>query len=227
MKLIGVLHGIAAFRENIEEYVPERLPPSQEFVQTLRDTYQFQQFPVFLPNVQINTWYFMHGKYVDERGSFGISQLIMSPKGDSVATAHTDQSDVVLDHLINLMDTRFGYRLKQSRLKKIYWSNIVVEFEPGIEEALRQIAAIERIVTNGANKGRPFKIKSLTFGTSPTPTVAMVPNQDVIDFTDAVDFSIERRADQPFEQNRYFSSAPMRTEDHKKALQDIEKALLS
>jgi hypothetical protein len=39
-------------------------------------------------------------------------------------------------------------------------------------------------------------------------------------------FSIERRAEVPFRDNKYFSSAPLPTQDHVAILQEIEKALL-
>jgi hypothetical protein len=38
-------------------------------------------------------------------------------------------------------------------------------------------------------------------------------------------FTIERRADVPFVENKYFSTAPLPTDEHLKVLEDFEAAL--
>ena len=40
-----------------------------------------------------------------------------------------------------------------------------------------------------------------------------------------VSFTIERRAKQPFKNNLYYSTAPLRTNDHIKLLEDIEASI--
>ena len=39
-------------------------------------------------------------------------------------------------------------------------------------------------------------------------------------------FTLERRAEVPFTDNKYFSSAPLSTQDHIGILQEVEKALV-
>lgn len=223
MKLIGVMQGVSAYREIAEEYVPERLAALQDIVQTVKAAYQFQQSPHFHPNLPaITTLSFGNGRFLNGEAPFGVTQLVMTPKGDSVSTASTDQSDIVLDHLLELLDTKFGYRLRQSSKTKIYWSHVVVEFDAAIESSIKKLAAIEGIINKHSKKASAFKIKSLLFGTT---TSSLPPKADMIDILENQDFLIERRIDHPFEQNRYFSSAPMNTKDHIEALKEIEAAI--
>jgi len=225
MKVVGVLQGVSAYREIAEEYVPERQPPLQDIVQAIRAAYQFQNFPLFPPNIppaMMAILNFRNGRFADNDVTFGISQLVMSPKGDSVASTNTDQADLALEHLLDLMDAKFGYRLRQSSKTKIYWSHVVFEFDRGAEECARKIMSVEQIVTERVAKSKPFRFKGVLFGSS---TSQVPPNSDPIDILDAQDFVIERRADVPFEQNRYFSSAPLSTAAHLEALREIEDAL--
>lgn len=223
MKLIGILQGVAAYREIAEEYIPEIIPPLQNVVQLVRGEYQFQQFPVFAPNMPpaaITILNFNNGRFIHGETTLGITQLVMTPKGDSVAAASTDQADLVLEHLIDMLDAKLGYRLRQSTKTKIYWSHVVIEFDKGIEQYIDKFASAEEIITKRAAKGA-FKLKGLNFSTS-TSTSQGQPIIDPIDFLDAQDFIIERRVDYPFDQNRFFSSAPLSTKAHIEALQEIE-----
>jgi hypothetical protein len=225
MRVIGIIGGISAYREVQEEYIPERVPPMQDIVQLVRDTYQFIQFPVFLPGMQVpSVVNFAGGRFQDQNGAFAINQLLLTPKGDSVAATNTDQSDMVLDHLVNLFQTTFGYRLAEvvEHAPKIHWSHVVVEFDSGIEQFIGKIAAVEAVVTLHTGKAQPFRTKTISFGTSTSP---LPPTADTIDILENNDFVIERRIDRPFEENRFFSMAPLRTTDHIQALVDIETAL--
>jgi hypothetical protein len=56
----------------------------------------------------------------------------------------------------------------------------------------------------------PFKIKRLAFGHGDIAVTTAVPF--TLDLLEASDFVIERRAAEPYSENRYFCSAPMRTQ---------------
>lgn len=223
MEIIGVLQGMSAYREIQEEYIPERQAPLQDIIQVVRTAYQFQHFPVFGPNAPASvTLNFSQGRFVKNEMAFGITQLLMTPKGDAVVTTNTDQSDLALEHLLELLDTKFGYRLRQSSKTKIYWSHVVVEFDDAIEKYITKIGAIERTISQKVGNNRTFKFKGMAFGTS---TAAKLPGMDMIDMLDAQEFLIERRVDIPFEKNRFFCSAPLNTISHIEALREIESTL--
>jgi hypothetical protein len=222
MKLIGYMHGIAAFRETIEEFQPERGVIQRELVDLVRTTYDFQAFPIIQPGAPpLQVLSFSGGKFTSRRqdaheDSFAIGQLAMTLEGDAVITVTTEQADLVLDDLIRLLDKKLGFHLESSKKTKLYVSHVVVEFDKGLEEFISKLARIADII----NETRPgierFNLKRIVFG---MPDRAI---QDTITRLQMTDFLIERRVGRPFEENRYFCTAPMPTRDHIRALERIE-----
>ena len=70
-------------------------------------------------------------------------------------------------------------------------------------------------------KETEIALKRLAFG----PQTKGVHLQVSLENIDELDFTIERRSGRSFEDNRYFSSAPLRTSDHLVCLEQIEKLL--
>ena len=220
MKFIGHLQGFAVFREPMEEYAADKQPPISELIQFISSSYQFASYPVLRPGAALPTTFnFMGGRFPEEGNHFSINQLVMAAETDLAVTSSAYQSDLVLNHLITTLDETFGFRLRSSRITKSYVSNIVVEFERGIEEFIQKLARMEAAINEKRNPKLPrLKFKRLGFGAKGgTPA-----ETDPISAVEEAEFLIERRAGSPFEQNRYFCSAPMLTDDHLRVLEVIE-----
>ena len=218
MKLIGILHGIAAYREAQEEYSPPNGVDPRDQIELVKTAYQFQVFPTLMPgSPPPHPLNFISGKYSSGENIFNINQIMMVLEGDIVMAPDTDKADLVLENLISILDENLGYRLKTANKTKSYVSNVVVEFDKGLEEHLHVIARMEEEI-NASRPGKPsFKIKRIGFGGENS-----APLTDPLLAVEATEFLIERRASRPFSDNRYFSSAPLRTADHIQALERIE-----
>ena len=70
----------------------------------------------------------------------------------------------------------------------------------------------------------PFEIKRLAFGGGDVPNPQM-QLQPTIEAIERSDFLMERRAGAPYEVNRYFCAAPIKTAEHIKVLELIEREL--
>jgi len=70
----------------------------------------------------------------------------------------------------------------------------------------------------------PFEIKRQAFGGGgvPNPQMQLQPTIEAIERSD---FLMERRAGAPYEVNRYFCAAPIKTAEHIKVLELIEREL--
>lgn len=220
MKVIGFLQGFALFHEPVEEYSPEKQPPISDIIQLITTTYRFASFPVIQPGGDVpTTLNFIAGAFPEEGDRFAINHLIMAPEADLTVTGSAAQSDLVLNHLISLLDNHFGLRLRSSNITKHYVSNLVVEFDRAFEEYIEKLSHIERAINNYRAIQFPrFKFKRLGFGSK----AGGVPQADPITMVEEAEFLIERRAGRPFEQNRYFCSAPMITDEHVRVLEEIE-----
>jgi hypothetical protein len=218
MKVIGHLNGIVAYREAVEEYQPERGTVQRDLAELVRTNYQFQVFPIFGPGIQMpDTLNFAGGKFANDGNSFAIAQLVMTQDGDIAACVTTDQADVVLSDLMRLLDENLGFKLQIAQKVKSYLSTVVVEFDRGLEQYINQLGRIAGII-NRFRPGRPpFNIKRVGFGLRDT----ILPNNPLAAI-EGGEFLIERRAGRPFEENRYFCSAPLSSGEHVHALEQIE-----
>jgi len=211
---------MSAYRVVLEEYNSERPPPIQDVINLIRATYQFVSFPILGPSLPAaDPFTFAGGRFSDGSATFGIGQLILLTDGDIVATASTSDSDLVLEHLISLMDENFGYRLRTAHKIKSYHSTIVAEFDQSLGRYIEKLARIEELLKPFRGQDDPYRLqfKSLTFGGDTSPA-----GVDLLVQIERADFTIERRAGQ-MNPNRYFCTAPMTTEDHIHILRQIEE----
>jgi hypothetical protein len=222
MKLIGHAGGVVASREPPEEYIPDRPPPLQDLINLVRETYQFGVFPVVQPGFNANgPLGFALGRFVHNGQAFAISQLMMLTHGDIVATTSTDDSELVMDDLMRLLDEQCGYRLREANNKRSYLSTIVVDFDGAFTSYIDKIARMEGVINEYLQLGSDKRwLKSLAFGRIDMVEPSVVIDQ--ISLVENADFTIERRVGQPLSSNRFFCTAPMRTSDHIRALEQIE-----
>jgi hypothetical protein len=222
MRLIGSLQGYAAFSEIGEEYQPTKGVVQNELIQLVVNRYGFQGFPVLPPGTMPQPLLvFGGGKFISGDQSFAISQLAMLPNADIVVAPTTEQAELVLNDLATALDEHLGFRLHTSTKRVMFLSNIVIEFDRGVEEYINAFRGMVAAI-NKTRKGLPqFNIKRLAFGVGADP-----PPQanDFLHVMERADFVIERRQGSPYEANRYFCSAPMRTSDHIRVLEEIEAA---
>jgi hypothetical protein len=221
MKLIGCLQGFAVFRAAMEEVVPEKVPPISVLTQFIASTYSFVSFPVIRPGTDLPaTLNFAGGGFPEKGNQFSITQLIMSGEADLAVTSSAHQSDLFLNHLTAALSENFGYRFQSTRITKTYVSNIVVEFDRGIEEYLSKLSRMETAIHKARDPNLPrLRFKRLGFGAKG----GAVPESDPFTAVQEAEFLIERRAGIPFNQNRYFCSAPMITADHIRTLEEVEE----
>jgi hypothetical protein len=219
MKLVKPLNAISAIREVVEDYQPENGVVQKDLIELVRTSYEFQTFPIVTPGVMLPPVFtFGSGRFVGKGQSFAINQLLMRPDGDIVAAVTTDQADLVIDDLARLLDKHLGYHILPMKSSKLHVSNIIVEFDKGLEEYISKLAAMAAMINDTRPGGRIVNIKRLVFGSN----AEAFDNADVLVKIENSEFVIERRAGLPFEANRYFCSAPMTTREHIDALERFE-----
>ncbi len=219
MRVVGFINAIVAYREKAEEYGPERGVILSDLIEIIRTAYSFQSFPTIPPGqMAAPTLTFGSGKFSDERGDFGVGAIVMEPTADIVLATTTDQAELVLNDLIHRLDKMVGFRLTQTAKKPVYLSNLVVEFDGELNKHIEKLGLILRAINEAHPNESPLGFKRLAFG---TPIMHVAPDQ--ITTLEQNDFIIERRVQEPFKSNRFYCSAPMKTQDHVKVLQQIEK----
>lgn len=138
-----------------------------------------------------------------------------------VTKTSTDDSDLVLDDLAKLMTERFGIETTPI-LPTSYQSQLEVAFHSAVNEHFRFSGPIGKAITE--------YVKSYGFPACPTyiPTMFGMyfdTSKPTTPPTFSTSFTIERRVGVSFEENKYYSQAPLRTKDHE-ALLSLWESLL-
>jgi hypothetical protein len=132
----------------------------------------------------------------------------------------TDDGDQIANAIVEVLEQEFGFKdLKKA--SRIYASNLVFQFERGLEHYLEILTKIQKAIAPAMRASVGVELdpmfERLTFAFDPLA----LPSSKV----QAAGFIIERRAGVPYSENRYFSGAPIRTQDHIRLLEQIEKLL--
>jgi len=172
MKFIISTTGTAAIRVSGDDVIPQKGVLSRDLIEFITKEYQFAVFPNIPPGIapfMVTTHVYQSGVYVDDGverfDRIPIIQFCVVPNGDLVSAGSTDVAEKILDNLTNRLDENLGYRFSSATARKIYHSVVVVQFEPGLEERIKAISAIDNILNRNIPRPRmPFGIKRLAFG---------------------------------------------------------------
>lgn len=232
MKVVGKLQGTCLIRFAPEEVMPEaggvQIPALSAL---LVSTYQltqvetpFQIMPVGATQGLIPQLVFLNGQYTIDDQPISIKQLAFANNGISINAQDTNAADKITDHIFTLLNTNFKFRFDNNNLKRKYFSSLVMQLDRDFESSIPGLGKIQHIIQSalGRKNSEDVALKRLGFGLD-SPPIMQVNLGNV----DRIDFVIERRTGQPFSENRYFSSAALRTPDHIRALEEIETALSS
>jgi hypothetical protein len=223
VKLLASNNGSAALHYPADDVMPDQGILMRDLITFVGDTYKFSSRPTPPPNIGAPIiLQFQSGEIISEDGKLPIVHLILTVGYTIVTAQTTDIAEIILDNIAATLDEKLGYKIRSNIRSRSYQSNIVVQFNKDIDEYITTISKIETILNHEIPRpDAPFKIKRLGFGRRDTIPVQASP-------TDAIknaDFVIERRVGEPFAENRYFSSAPLRTSEHMRVLDLIEEAM--
>jgi hypothetical protein len=224
MKLIASIQGIAILHVSPDDVIPTRGLLIRDLLRVVGDTYKFSVKPEIPPGIPPNSipaYVFQSGVLETEKEKFPISQLIIASHGGAIVANTTDAADKVLDDYISCMDTTLCYRFASAKMRRTYYSNVVAQFDNGIEEIISAIGKIEAILNRTMTRTSRFKIKRLAFGYGDP----IQPSVTTIESFDNFDFVIERRAGESYPENRYFCGGPTRTDDLIELLELIEREI--
>ena len=227
MKLVTSNFGAAAIRIVNDEVAPPNGFVGQDVVNFIAERYAFSvRPPVMAPLQNLQSIVFQGGTFTVEQERIAVIGMALVTNGDIVHAPTTEIADKVLDDLITKLEQIFGFRYSNSKQERIYQSNITVEFKGGLQEKIEGIKKLQSIINREISRpSLPFEIKRLAFGGGDVPNPQLLQLQPTIEALEHSDFLLERRAGAPYEANRYFSVAPIKTADHIKLLELIEREL--
>jgi hypothetical protein len=207
-------------------FQPEEIRPvtgtyAPEIVRMLKHRYAFEVAPdLQKAGGDLSTLTFKIGMMRSHDPPFAIHELTALQTAIVVDCLTTDQCEIFLEDALSWGQETVGWR-RPVTTRFRYFSAVVIELEADELSFLGKLQSICDIFAaafeNEYKAQIPqFSIRNLTFSPDPLLTPAVVGQTDV---------SIQRRADVPFENNRFFCTGPFRTERLIDALQKAERVL--
>ncbi|MGH9621792.1 MAG: hypothetical protein ACRD45_19065 [Bryobacteraceae bacterium] len=125
----------------------------------------------------------------------------------------TDLSEAFLADVLSFLSSEFGLTYRPEMIyRKIYTSELIVRTDKDLDGLFSRLSGVReklRLLT-----GQDFQPAGFGFSIDLTVTTAR-----------SAAFRFERELNKPFDQHRYYSSAPLRTSDHEDLLAEMEALL--
>jgi hypothetical protein len=225
MKLIHVKQARSVWLFDVSDLNPKGRDFAAELVGWIKDRYSF----VVTPDVKevlskagtgnASGLIFKQGRFHTPEDSFiEISSLAIHSDGIVVdTTSSTQESDRIIADLLSAAAKEFGLAYDpQIVRKRLYVSTIIVKSEMALGTIHAGLTAFaERVSAALGNGPAPsFQLAGIAFWTE--------PNDNGVHKT----FTLMPQAGKSFSEHRFYSEAPLQTDDHFRLLEDLERVLM-
>jgi len=206
-----------------EEVLPLSGVNDRDIIEKVTARYKFLKSPNLVSDETSKSGFkFEHGQINLNNANERITDFTIYRDGVVINATKTDISEALLNDVTEYMKQEFSYRDPVTQPRKYFQSQLVVEFEKSPEKLITPFNEIAAIVSEPLREifgvDIPMRFVRLDLGADKTTLSSPAPA--VIH-----PFIIERRTGVPFEKERYFCSAPMRTATHVSVLEQIEKKI--
>lgn len=214
MKVTAVLLARLSAWLEIAELTPRNEISTPQLVERLRERYSFRVGPQTPEQFDISKegLNFADGQL----NEINVLRLSLYLRGIIVETrSSTDDSEAFLSDLLGWINGLTGAETVRV-IRRLYVSHLIFETDKGVALLNHRLAelgrwAAEKISERMETKLPAFEVCGLQFGFDEL-TYRFPPGR----------ISVERREESPFPDNKYFSSAPLQTDDHVEFLKRFE-----
>lgn len=215
MELIAKDAGLAGIRFVGDEVMPMAGINIPSLIAAVAGRYGFTKRPT-VEDASTTGAVFERGQW-QSSVPINITQLGLYQQTMHVTTKDTDDSEVVLFDVITFLQSEFGFRQPTTKLIRAFQSDLIVDFSNDPSGSMKKFSPLLKFIEsaieaqNGEHK--VVAVEHLSFGST-----TLVPGP-------RAHFGIERRLEVPWEKNRFFCKAYMRTKAHITALSLLDSIL--
>lgn len=219
MKLLSIANAKSIWLFPTSDLNP-RGSSNEELLKAVQDRYKFKVMPTLAQLQEFNTKKqaipFSMGEF---EWSGGVASMAATYYADGLMVetrAGTAAADECLSDLLGWLETHHSMTsIKSLSIRKIYSSEVYVKLAKNLTTINPKL---QRVVKLFAEKSRsvgstPFELTGITIGADPS-FKSQHPS-----------FKLERDVQVPFDDSRYFSFAPLSTDQHLTFLEEIEGIL--
>lgn len=221
MKLLSIVNARSLWFCDIGDLNPRGADLTEELIEWVKERYEFTSAPdasIFTAELAAGRGFpFVGGRFQVREGTIVTVNLAVYADGFRADTkSSTKHSDAFLEDLLSSAAKDFGLAYEPGMiLKKAYVSEVHVRTDRSITALNPKLAEFaNRLRELTPNSPPEFEASGLHLWTSPI-AAGLKP----------LVFSFERQVQKPFQERRYYSQAPVHTEDHLALLQEFEQIL--
>jgi hypothetical protein len=197
-----------------------------EAVLTVQQRYSFVHPPTLAPAAQQQQqqiYRFEQGRFHRKDKTYNVSAFEVHPFGLVVQGPDTDAAEAFFDDLFE-MDSDYSWLKRPSRPPtKVFLSGLVVEFSKEVNQVLKKWNAVCALFSSQLKEtyGIEQRVQVGSIHLKPDPQRIASRLSTLLG-----DFTLDRRLYEPYEHHRFYSMAPVRTDDHIALLENFEKIAL-
>jgi hypothetical protein len=224
MNIISYDHAKVTVLFPFEEVAPLGATSGIPIVSKIVDRYNFRKGPDINQSqaeIAKNGLKFENATAIIHDINVNIIEFVVFSDGVVITSPTTEQSELFWDDVSSWMITENGFRNFTEIPIRRFVSQLVVEFNKPLERLVGPFEAMSKIISDRLS---PIYDQEVPLGFS-----RLDLEYDKSSFRSSIivpKFIIERRQGVPFNKERYYCSAPIRTKDHIAILETIERELL-
>jgi hypothetical protein len=224
MKVIGIEYGRVSLLVDLLDLGTRTGVYLPEAAMLLQSRYAFVHAPSVPLQAQAQQMYrFEQGRITTDKKQYSISAFEIHPHGLVVQGTDTDAAEAFFDDFFAFGMEHLHLKNPEREPTKIFLSAMVIEFGSDTNKFLAKWKEITKEFSGQLERTydirEPAQLSRLSLQPDPqalTPRLAALVNE----------FTIERRIYEPYGHQRYFTTAPLRTDDHIALLQKLEHIAL-
>ena len=196
-----------------------------ELIATVKQQYQFVKPDAAALNAPVD---FQAGKFEYERKIVSVEQFVVAYVGNKATSlgastrVSSDASEAFLEHVIEWTAKQYGLATNEV-MPRAYFSQVEFVLSEPLSSHFTELGKIGEAITSylqgyGLENCPPYEFGGFSMNFDSVKHEDLKPTPQP--------FAIERRIGSSYDENKYFSQAPLRTQDHKAILERLETILI-
>lgn len=223
MKVVGHILGRLVLLFPREEIRPARGVSTLDAFASIRERYNFLHMPdLTRPAAELEQqgYQFSDGTLICDGETFTINEFTIYSDGVSVSSYVTDTAELFFENFMDWAMEEFDVRPFSREPTKIYRSQVTVCFSRPLSDALRGFDKFSELLSTMLDEytGISSPVDLIRVGVGVDEAKTSGPRY--------APFTLERRSQVSFEEEWYFSEAPLPSKVHLKLLEELNSAML-
>jgi hypothetical protein len=220
VQLLNVITARSIWLLNIDELNPQGKSVQSEFLEWLRDSYHFTKFPASMDDLGDNKGLIFQNGEFQVREEFFISVDLTIFLDGLVADSRssTRDTDRFIEDALQQAVREFGFTYSAHTIRqKSYLSELNVRCDKKLESLHYGLTTLANRISQLIPEPKNLPFQASSIGVWPV----FEASKNV-----SPPFQFERRVNTPFSENRYYSRAPLHTDDHLLVLNEFDSMLV-